>query len=128
MKADAVHDLFTKNSPGGSTNLADALSEAVKKKMASTKKAIVVVITDGIPDSQSAVEKVIISAANTIEKDEDLSFQFIQIGPDVAAAKFLQHLDSELTGKAKFDIVNTLSREEAESLTFGQMLYRAVND
>ena len=70
----------------------------------------------------------IVNAANALEKDEDLSFQFIQIGSDPAAAKFLQHLDNELTGKAKFDVVNTLSREDAESLTFGQMLYRAIND
>lgn len=128
VKADAVHDLFQKSQPGGSTNLAEALQKAWDKKKASSKKAIVVVITDGSPDDPVAVEKVIINAANSLAKDEELSFQFIQIGDDPGAEKFLEHLDNELTGKAKFDIVNTLSREDAESLTFGQMLWRAIND
>lgn len=128
VTADKVHELFTKNQPNGSTNLAAALSEVVKKKNASAKKVIAVVITDGTPDSQSAVEQVIVNASNALAKDEDLSFQFIQIGNDPGAAKFLEHLDNELTGKAKFDIVNTLSRVDAESLTVGQMLYRAIND
>lgn len=128
VTADKVHELFTTNQPRGSTNLAAALSEVVKKKTASSKKVIAVCITDGTPDSQSDVEKVIVNAANSLSKDEELSFQFIQIGNDPDAAKFLEHLDNELAGKAKFDIVNTLSRVDAESLTVGQMLYRAVND
>lgn len=128
VTADKVHELFTKNQPNGSTNLAAALQEVVKKKSSSPKKAIAVIITDGTPDSQTAVEQVIVDASNGLAKDEDLSFQFIQIGNDPGAAKFLDHLDNELTGKAKFDIVNTLSREDAESLTFGQMIWRAVND
>jgi alkaline phosphatase len=59
----------------------------VKKKNSSAKKAIVVVITDGTPDSQTAVEKVICDASNALTKDEDedLSFQFIQIGNDNGA-------------------------------------------
>ena len=87
VTADKVHELFTKNQPSGSTNLAAALAEAVKKKNSSAKKAIVVVITDGTPDSQTAVEKVICDASNALTKDEDedLSFQFIQIGNDNGA-------------------------------------------
>src|SRR4051812_43623997 len=38
VKADAVRDLFIKNSPGGSTNLAEALQKAIDKKKASSKK------------------------------------------------------------------------------------------
>lgn len=128
VTSDKVHELFTKNKPNGSTDLAAALREVVNLKKASKKKMICIVITDGTPDSKSDVEKVIVDAANALEKDEDLSFQFVQIGNDPGAAAFLEHLDNELTGKAKFDIVNTLSRLDAESLSVGQQLWRAIND
>ncbi len=126
VKADKVHELFTTQGPSGSTNLADALDAAWAKKWASPKKAIVVVVTDGEPNSQSAVEKSIIGATNKIESDSQLNVLFIQVGEDPAAAKYLDHLDNSLKG-AKYDIVNTMSEDEAESLSIGQLLYQAVN-
>lgn len=126
VKADAVHELFTKEGPGGSTNLAEALDAAWAKKWASPKKAIVVVVTDGEPNSQTAVEQSIIGATNKIESDSQLNVLFIQVGEDPAAAKYLDHLDNSLKG-AKWDIVNTMSEDDAESLSIGQLLYQAVN-
>lgn len=128
VTAQKVTELFAKNQPNGSTNLAAALREIVKKRKATTKKVIAFIITDGTPDSQAEAERVIVDAANGLEKDDDLSFQFLQIGNDPGAAKYLQHLDDELTGKAKFDIVNSLDRVSAEKLTFGQLMYQAIND
>lgn len=129
VTADKVKETFSKNRPGGSTNLADALKKAFEKKFAAGKNAIVLVLTDGVPDSQSEVVKAIIDASNKIERDEQLAVQFIQIGDDPGAAKFLQKLDDDLQKEdAKFDIVNTLTREQAESLTVEQLLYQAVND
>lgn len=127
VKADAVKDLFTKNSPGGSTNLAAALEAAFTKKFSTNKKAIIFVLTDGIPDSQTAVEKSIINAANKLEDSSQINLVFVQIGDDPSAAKFLDHLDNELTGKAKYDIVNSMDRTQAESLTMAQLMYQAVN-
>lgn len=129
VHADKVHDVFTTCQPGGSTNLAGALAEAYKKKAASTKKAIVVVLTDGSPDSQTAVKDGIIAEANALETDDGLSIQFVQIGDDNGAAAFLKMLDDDLqSAGAKFDIVNTLTREQAEGLTIEQLLYEAIND
>lgn len=127
VTADIVKDLFTKNQPGGSTNLAAAISEAAKKKFSSNKKAIVFVVTDGVPDSQKDAESVIVATSNKLENDTQFNLVFVQIGDDPAAARYLNHLDNELTGKAKYDIVNSLTREDAESLTMGQLLYQAVN-
>lgn len=127
VKSDKVHEVFATISPQGSTNLAEALREAFNKKFASNKPAIICVITDGEPDSQSAVMKEIADASNKIEKDGDLGVQFIQIGDDAGATKFLRTLDDDVPG-AKFDIVNTLSREEAETLTIPQILWRSIND
>lgn len=127
VKADKVHEIFTTCQPGGSTNLAAALDVAFKKKFSTTKAAIIVVMTDGVPDSETAVKASIIAAANKIEKDGDIGIQFVQIGNDAHAAKFLGDLDDNLKG-AKFDIVNSLTREEAEKLKIEQMLYLAIND
>lgn len=129
VKSDVVKKIFTTRQPSGSTNLAAALQAAVDKKFSSTKPMIVLVVTDGIPDNSDDVVDVIIAAANKIGKDEDLSFQFIQIGDDAKAGKYLQSLDDDLRGKgAKFDIVNTLTREKAEALTIPELLYQAIND
>lgn len=127
VKADKVHEIFTTTRPGGSTNLAAALQVAFDKKFAAGKKAIILVLTDGSPDSESAVKTVITDAANKLERDEELAVQFVQIGDDKAAKKFLEELDDNLKG-AKFDIVNSLTREEAEQYSIEQLLWLAVND
>ncbi len=126
VKADKVHDLFTSGSPGGSTNLSAALDAAFAKKFGSSKKAIVVVVTDGAPDSQSAVEKSIIAATGKVENASQLNVLFVQIGEDQGAADFLDHLDNSLSG-AKYDIVNTLSSTVAGTLSMEQLLFQAVN-
>lgn len=127
VKADKVHEVFTKCQPSGSTNLAAALNAAFDKKFQCGKKALMVVLTDGVPDSETAVKEAITNAANKLERDEEIGIQFVQVGDDAHAAKFLNDLDDNLKG-AKFDIVNSLTREEAEGYSIEQLLYLALND
>lgn len=127
VTADKVHEIFTNESPMGSTNLAAALEAAFKKKFTAGKKAIIMVLTDGEPDSQEDVKTVIKNAANKIDRDEELGIQFIQVGDDRNATRFLADLDDNLKG-AKFDIVNSLTREEAEAYSIEQILWLALND
>jgi len=125
VKADKVTSIFA-NSPMGSTNLAAALEAAFKKKFSGSKKAIMMVLTDGSPDDRQAVIQSIERASNKLDRDEELAIQFIQIGDDSGAKQFLAKLDDDLKGK--FDIVNSLTREEAESLTIEELLWQALND
>lgn len=127
VTADKVHEVFTTCQPGGSTNLAPALNEAFKKKFSSNKKALIMVITDGEANDPSHVKDAITNAANKLTADDEIGIQFVQIGNDPSAAKFLNDLDDNLKG-AKFDIVNALTREEAESYSMGQLLWLALND
>lgn len=127
VKADKVHEVFTKCRPSGSTNLAGALEAAFKKKFEAGKKALIMVLTDGVPDSESKVKDAIMNAANKLESDGDIGIQFVQIGNDTHAKQFLNDLDNNLKG-AKFDIVNSLTREEAEQYTVEQILWLALND
>jgi hypothetical protein len=86
-----VKELFRKMSPGGSTDLAGVLRLALKQhwERGGTPETILV-ITDGEPNEQEAVKRVITQAANRLERDEDLSISFIQIGNDKQAHRFLK--------------------------------------
>lgn len=127
VKADKVHEVFTTCKPGGSTNLAPALEEAFKKKFDANKKAIIMVITDGEANDPAHVKDSIIKAAGKLTDDSEIGIQFVQIGEDPKAAKFLDDLDDHLTS-AKFDIVNSLSHSEAEGYSMEQLLWLALND
>lgn len=128
VTASKVTDIFNSRSPRGSTPLDRALGEIVKKHNASQKKTVAVVFTDGEPDDQNAAEKVIVDAANSLTKDEDLTFLFVQIGNDPSAAKYLDHLDDGLTGKAKFDIVDAVPASVADSMEPLDLINKAIND
>jgi Mg-chelatase subunit ChlD len=126
VKADQVHELFTKNRPHGGTNLAGALDAAFAKKFSSSKKAIILVVTDGAPDQPSAVQKSIIAATKKIENDSQINILIVQFGDDPAATKFLDSLDNGLNG-AQFDVVNCLPAAAAGSLSMEQLAYQATN-
>lgn len=126
---EKVGELFTTKRPSGSTNLTAALEAAFKKHFSNSKPTIVLVMTDGVPDSEATAARSIVAASKKLEKDADLAIQFVQIGDNPEAAAFLRRLDDNLTKEgAKFDIVNALTREEAEMLTPEQLLWQAVND
>jgi Mg-chelatase subunit ChlD len=129
VTSDKVAEVFATVSPYGGTPTAEALSRVVAKQHASGKNTVAVILTDGEPNDKAAVEKVIIDAANGIEKDEALTFLFVQIGNAPDATAFLQHLDDELEGKgAKFDIVDTLPAAEAEQMSPLELITHAIND
>ena len=114
VTADRVKDIFTTRSPRGSTPLAEALQACLEQAGKSEKKDFVLVLTDGVPDDKAKAAQVIIEASNKLEKDEDLTFLFIQVGHDAAATAYLEQLDNDLKG-AKFDIVDVKTVAEAEA-------------
>jgi Mg-chelatase subunit ChlD len=127
VKMDAVTQLFTNQSPGGSTPLDKALYAAFDKKFSGSKKAVIFVITDGEPDDKNAVANVIRSAVSRIPDASHIRMLFLQVGDDKGAAAYLNDLDSHLTG-AKFDIVNTVSFAEANALSPDDLYARAIQD
>ena len=126
VTADKVAEVFQKRSPRGGTPLADAIQK-IDALNGDGKKAVAIIFTDGEPDDQGAVETAIITAAGKLEKDEDFTILFVQIGDDPAAAKFLAHLDDGLTG-AKFDIVDTISARVADTMEPIDLINKAIND
>jgi len=122
-----VTTCFEKEKPGGSTDLAGVLSAAFKEHFSKPgRQTTILVITDGEPDNKQTVVKEIVNAANRIQRDEDLSVSFIQVGNDNAAARFLKQLDDDI--KAKFDIVDTLPADVLKSISFEQLIQLSIND
>ncbi|MBD3762605.1 VWA domain-containing protein [Rhizorhabdus sp.] len=126
VTADKVSDIFAKRSPRGSTPLAQAIHE-IDRLNGDGKKAVALIFTDGEPDDRAAAEAAIVAASNKLEKDEDFTILFVQIGDDAGAAKFLAHLDDGLTS-AKFDIVDTISAAEADKMEPIDLIVKAIND
>lgn len=126
VTAESVKDIFTTRSPRGSTPLAEALSAALEQAGKSDKKDFILVLTDGVPDDKAAAAKVIVDASNKLEKDEDLTILFVQVGHDKDATEYLRSLDDDLKG-AKFDIVDVKTVEEAEAYpTTSELVLAAI--
>jgi hypothetical protein len=70
--------------------LEDAVKPDSFEPNGSRRPETILVITDGEPSDKAEVEKVIINATKKyMQRDEDLSITFIQIGNDVAATAWL---------------------------------------
>jgi hypothetical protein len=121
-----VHAFFEKETPRGTTNLADALAEVVKMQKASGKNTICIVVTDGAPNDRGKPIDILQNASNNLTSREQLNFQFVQIGRDQSAAEYLDRLDDDLV--CKFDIVDALPAAVAETMDPVQLLEKAIND
>ncbi|MEG4167748.1 MULTISPECIES: hypothetical protein [unclassified Microcoleus] len=91
--------------------------------------AIIVAVLDQKPENTAAVAEIIVNAANTIDKDEEIGVSFIQIGDDLETREFLTDLDTNLQGRgARFDIVDTKFWHEIKRSSVVQFLVGAIND
>lgn len=127
--AEKVNEVFSRVSPGGSTNLASVLQAAFTEHYKTKKDETILVVTDGRPDSEKAVKDAIIQATHRLLRQDELSISFIQIGNDAGATQYLAMLDDDLESQgAKFDIVDTLTTEEMGGLSFSQMVQKSILD
>ncbi|KYQ92839.1 hypothetical protein DLAC_05424 [Tieghemostelium lacteum] len=128
--SNKVMDLFRREKPSGTTDLHGVLRQAINDHFTKVgKPETILVITDGIPNNEKDVKTLIINTANRLQRDEDLSISFIQIGRDSDATKFLHDLDDYLTSQgAKFDIVDTLTVDEMQNLSFEQLIDKSILD
>ncbi len=124
-----VAELFAGTDPQGGTDLANALGDALNRFKAQQKPTTIVVVTDGDTNDRKAVERAIIEASKVIEVDEQLAIQFVQIGADPKATEMLKSFDDDLVSRgAKFDIVDHVTQRESETLSFTELLLKAIND
>lgn len=128
MTSKDVAGVFRSNSPGGGTPLAEGITAGINLLKGSKKKKFLAVFTDGVPNSQSAVKKVIIDQANSQATDDELTILFVQVGNDKGALEYLRGLDDNLR-EAKFDIVDTKTAEEAATFpSIMDLVVHAIGD
>lgn len=131
--ADKVKDLFASTSPNGGTDFVPVLKAVFDRHFQQDKPSTVVVVTDGEPSDGEAGQKALIKllkeTAGKLEADNELGITFIQVGDDKAASAFLKKLDDDLVAEgAKWDIVDTKTCDELESLSITDVLLAAIND
>ncbi|KAL8731525.1 MAG: hypothetical protein Q9166_003371 [cf. Caloplaca sp. 2 TL-2023] len=110
---EKVMEIFLKVQPNGPTLTADLLEEELNEYMyeyrqnRSKKGLNLIILTDGEPERGQNVEKVIVKYANLLRNASaplfHVGIQFVQIGADSAATKFLKYLDTKLKGKRDLD-------------------------
>lgn len=113
-----VEDLVTAKEPSGSCNMTQALdvvfTEALERGFDSSTS--VVVFTAGKPEDDGAVIESIQNFAKNLEKEEDFSMTFVQVGDSQSGSEFLTKLDDELdcfnAAGEKIDIVDYVKDED----------------
>lgn len=129
-----LEKIFSENQPGGSTDTAGALDHVIgeyldSKKSGSSKPIIVVIMTDGIPDDEAALVKVIVNATKKIDTREEIGLEFIQVGKDEHAHAFLDRLDNNMTKEgAKLDIVNAVTTEDLGDKLISDVLIASLTE
>jgi hypothetical protein len=109
-----VMDLFKMVKPKGSTPTGDVLETELgayltkfRKSDGKVKRLNLIVLTDGEPDDPKSVEDAIVKCAQQLERLEahslQVGVQFVQIGGDEEASKYLRGLDDDLKTKRKLD-------------------------
>jgi len=122
VTASRIKDVFAEFPPRGSTNLSAAIDAVAAKARSSKKDVFALVYTDGAPDSHDAVVNSINKAAAEFGRPK-IGFALIQVGQEKDAKKFLEKLDDDL----KVDVVSTVTEEESENLSIGQLAWLARN-
>lgn len=135
VTAAKVADVFAENQPMGATETGAVLKNRLdayfaRKEAGTAKSLLLLVMTDGKPESQDEVAQAIVEATRKMDRDEEIAIQFVQIGKDAGATKFLQFLDDELVSKhgAKFDIVDTVKIADVENFTFADLIQKSFAD
>jgi uncharacterized protein YegL len=136
VTSDKVSQIYTVNEPMGKTDLAAALQDALdnyfeRKALGQAKPngETILIITDGEPTDRKAVIRLLIDAANRIDRDEELAISLIQVGADRQATAFLKALDDQLEAAgAAFDIVDTITIDTMQGTSLADILLKAITD
>jgi Mg-chelatase subunit ChlD len=105
-------NIFARNNPGGSTNLAQPLNQVFndyfkrqKISRVPIKPLLVGIITDGCPDSPTAVKRLIAETTHFLHDPNDITIVFFLIGGhDSEGERFARELSQNLAG-ASFNMV-----------------------
>jgi hypothetical protein len=123
VRPDGINSVFNTSAPGGSTNLAGALQAELDRYFqdrdtgARKRPLMIAVITDGVPDSKSAVRRVIREATENMRDPSEIKIVFFMIGQDQGGADFVDALTEGLGRDGQnFKIVSEHSFAEVNQM------------
>jgi uncharacterized protein YegL len=131
---DKIKEIFSSIVPNGTTPLDEALLKTIpsfENHLTGYEKLhhLIIVITDGEPDDKKLVIEAIQQIATYVTSDDQLAIQFVQVGNDQKAAKYLQILDDDISqycdGK---DIVNTIHFSQITKISLETFVQLAFDD
>ncbi|BAQ66072.1 hypothetical protein [Geminocystis sp. NIES-3709] len=136
VNAEKIREIYAQNEPMGKSDLKSVLQDALDNYFqrkaegyAKPNGETILVITDGVPDEPKEIIRLIISATQKIDQDNELGISFIQIGNDKKATEYFKALDDLLQDAgAKFDIVDTITMDDMEEVGLTQVLLNALID
>ncbi len=134
VTADKAIHIFKNHQPSGKARLSKVLKDATDhyfaRRATEQTKAngeTIIIITCGEIENPPAVRKIIIDAANQLNRDEELAIELIQVGSNSVVTQFFQTLDDDLQDQgAKFDICNTIALTDLETLNLTDILLQAI--
>lgn len=89
------------------TPLASVLTDYFKRKTASTKPCIILVLTDGLENSGEPLQNVLIEASKKASKPGEAIVNFLQVGDSLSAEELFDDLEHNLMAKgARFHMAN----------------------
>ena len=125
-----VNAIFKKVHANGTTNTTGAVSKAWSlhqeyKKKGDSKGTIVVIITDGEPNSKVGLKNKLIDLSKKVDHHKEIGFQFLQVGKNKKAKDYLETLDNL---KVQNDIVDRQSFENyGGKLSVEKIIDKAIN-
>lgn len=127
-----IEKIFKENEPSGSTNTASVVKDVIDEYLATKgtptcKPIIVICVTDGLPDDESALVRVIVDTTKKIATREEVGLLFVQIGRDEHAHAFLKRLDDNMTSEgAALDIVSSITMDDLENITLTEAIMQSL--
>lgn len=126
----SIETIFATNKPAGSTDAAAALGSQIEAYFSKKsnlgeriKPLLIAIISDGCPDNPKLFCHVIVDATQRMNKPDEISITFLQVGDDHRAINLLEQLQNGLIDQnAKFNIVNIIAFPELNRIGLPQAL------
>lgn len=126
--ANDIQRCFQDYTPVGNTDLGDPLEEAFNLPHTS-KKLLIVVLTDGLPNRGPDAEEIVIRNSQRLSSSDDVLVTFLEIGEEYPGQGFLTNMDNGLVAAgAKYDIVRTLTFDQVKAAGLTKALISVIKN
>lgn len=127
VTVENVSEIFRKNRPWGSTNVALAVKRQLhdyyqrrmrpEKYGGPPKPLLIAVITDGMFHNLDDIQKAIVDASERVNSPQDIQIAFLQIGDDTRGSATIKTLDKpeKWYSSPRYDIVHAKSFSELQN-------------